>query len=129
MNYLWVGMGGALGSMARLWVSGWFARHLGEAHGTLIVNVTGSFLIGAIATWTGSDGRWLLPPGGRLFFMAGLLGGYTTFSAFSLQTLDLARQGHWVGAGTNVVSSIVCCLVAVWLGYWAGIMLAPGKGE
>jgi CrcB protein len=82
------------------------------------VNVSGSLVIGFFATLTGPDGRWLVPAWFRQqFFMLGLCGGYTTFSSFSLQTLNLAEDGEWLYAGANVVLSVVSCLAAVWLGH------------
>ena len=131
LNYLWVGLGGALGSIARFWASGSVARHFGETfpYGTLLVNVTGSFLIGFFAALTGPDGRWLVSPGARTFFMVGICGGYTTFSSFSLQTLNLARDGEWLHAGANAVLSFVCCMVAVWLGHFLAMSLNPTKGN
>jgi len=131
LNYLWVGIGGALGSIARFWASGFVARHFGETfpYGTLVVNVTGSFLIGFFATLTAPDGRWLVSPGGRIFFMVGICGGYTTFSSFSLQTLNLARDGEWLHAGANAVLSFTCCMIAVWLGHFLAMFLNPTKGN
>ena len=131
LNYLWVGLGGALGSIARFWASGFVARHFGETfpYGTLIVNVTGSFLIGLFATLTAPEGRWLVSPGARTFFMAGICGGYTTFSSFSLQTLNLAREGEWLHAGANAVLSVVGCLAAVWLGHLLAMSLNATKGN
>jgi fluoride exporter len=116
---VWVALGGALGSVARYWCSGIVARWMGETFpwGTLIVNVAGSLLIGFIATVSGTDGRLLIPPEARQFMMVGILGGYTTFSSFSLQTLTLARDGEWLLAGANIVGSIVLCLIAVWVGH------------
>jgi CrcB protein len=127
LNYLWVGAGGALGSMARFWASGFVARHFGETfpYGTLVVNVTGSFLVGFFAMLTAADGRWLVAPQFRTFFMVGVCGGYTTFSSFSLQTLNLVRDGDWIRAGANVVASFVLCMVAVWLGYIVAVSLNP----
>jgi CrcB protein len=120
LAYLWIAIGGALGSVGRYWFSGVVARHFGETFpwGTLLVNVSGSLVIGFFATLTGPDGRWLVPAWFRQqFFMLGLCGGYTTFSSFSLQTLNLAEDGEWLYAGVNVVLSVVSCLAAVWLGH------------
>jgi fluoride exporter len=117
-SYFWVALGGALGSMARYACSGWVARVFGETFpwGTLLVNVSGSFAIGFFATMTAPEGRWFLPFHAREFFMVGIFGGFTTFSSFSLQTLNQAKTGEWWSAGANVVSSVVFCLLAVWLG-------------
>jgi CrcB protein len=84
--------------------------------GTLVVNVTGSFLIGFFAAFTDSEGPFLVPPRFRQFFTIGVCGGYTTFSSFSLQTLDLIRDGDWLKAFLNTLLSFVCCLAAVWVG-------------
>jgi fluoride exporter len=119
MLYLWVMVGSALGGGARYWCSGFAARHFGETFpwGTLIVNIAGSFVIGFFATLTGPDGRLVASTEARLFVMVGICGGYTTFSAFSLQTLDLMREGEMLRASGNIVLSLVLCLVAVWLGH------------
>jgi fluoride exporter len=81
--------------------------------GTMFVNVTGSFLIGFVAA-LGPIKLW------EQLLMIGVLGGYTTFSSFSLQTLELMHQGRWSVAFTNVFGSVILCLVAVWLGHAAG---------
>lgn len=122
VNALWIFLGGGLGSLARWGVSGWVAERVGQTFpwGTLVVNVTGSFVIGLVAALTEPEGRWLAPASFRQFFMLGVCGGYTTFSSFSLQTLNLAREGEWVHAGANAVFSPVLCLLAVWLGHGAG---------
>ena len=118
-NALWIFVGGGLGSLARWWASGVVANRLGETFpwGTLVVNVSGSFIIGVFATLTGPDGRWLVPSTFRQFFMLGICGGYTTFSSFSLQTLTLAEDGEWLKAGANSLLSVVLCLLGVWLGH------------
>jgi CrcB protein len=114
-------LGGALGTGARYALSGLAVLRWGEAFpwGTLLINITGSFLISFFAGITGPGGRWLVHPTGRLFFVVGICGGYTTFSSYSFQTLKLAREGEWLLAGANVVGSNVCCLLAVWLGFLA----------
>jgi fluoride exporter len=119
LAYLWIAAGGAVGSVARYWFSGVVARQFGETFpwGTLLVNVSGSFAIGFLATLAAPDGRWLAPAGTRQFVMIGVLGGYTTFSSFSLQTLALIENREWLNAGGNVAGSVVLCLVAVWLGH------------
>src|SRR3989440_10484376 len=130
LAYLWIATGGALGSVARFWFSGIVARHFGETFpwGTLLVNVSGSFAIGFFATLTGPDGRWLVNPTGRQFFMIGVCGGYTTFSSFSLQTLALIEDGEWLHAGTNAVLSVVLSLFAVWLGHLLATGINSTKG-
>lgn len=119
MNYLWIGLGSALGGMARYGCSGLAARYIGATFpwGTLIVNVSGCLVIGFLATLASADGRLLLSPDARAFLMIGVCGGFTTFSAFSIETLNLARDGEWLWAGANVILSVALCLVAVWLGH------------
>jgi CrcB protein len=116
---LWVALGSALGGVARYWCSGVVAWQLGETFpwGTLVVNAVGSFLIGLVATLSGTDGRFIVPPEARQFLMIGILGGFTTFSSFSLQTLSLAREGQWLLVAGNVVGSVASCLVMVWAGH------------
>jgi fluoride exporter len=125
-SYLWVAIGSALGGVARYWCSGVAARLFGETFpwGTVIVNIVGSFVIGFFATLTGPDGRVYASSVVRQFVMLGICGGYTTFSSFSLQTLNLVNDGEWFRAGGNVVVSLVCCMVAVWIGH----VLASGLG-
>lgn len=131
MNALWIFVGGGLGSVARWWVSGFAAARVGETFpwGTLIVNVTGSFIIGLFAALTGPDGRFMAPASFRQFFMLGVCGGYTTFSSLSLQTLNLAGDGQWFRAGANVVLSVILCLLGVWLGHVAALALNSAKGS
>ena len=126
-TYLWVALGSGVGGAARLLCSDIAERLVGIGFpwGTLSVNVLGSLLIGAAAALVVPAGR--LEPGGALqqFLMVGILGGYTTFSAFSLQTLDLARNGHLGKAAGYVAASIVLCLLAVAVGYAIGASQAP----
>jgi CrcB protein len=130
LSYLWIAIGSALGGMGRYWISGLVAQQFGETFpwGTIIVNVTGSFVIGFFATLTGPDGRYLVSTSARQFVMVGLCGGYTTFSSFSLQTLNQAREGDWLGAGANIGFSVLLCLIAVWLGHIAALGLNQMKG-
>ncbi|MBV8103069.1 MAG: fluoride efflux transporter CrcB [Hyphomicrobiales bacterium] len=130
MTWFWVMLGSALGGLGRYWISGFAAQHISQTFpiGTLIVNVTGSFVIGFFATLTGPDGRVFVGTDARQFVMTGICGGYTTFSSFSLQTLNLARDGEMTLAGVNAVLSLVLCLVAVWLGHVAAGALNQLKG-
>ena len=120
LTYFWVAVGGAIGSIARLWLSVHVALLTGLAFpwGTILVNIIGSLVIGFVATLTGPNGRVAVPVEAQAFVMVGLCGGFTTFSAFSLQTLELARDGRLLYAGANIVLSVVLCLTAVALGHW-----------
>ncbi len=115
---LLVGLGSAIGGVARYGCSLFFARLLGETFpwGTLFVNVSGSFIIGLFFTLTSAGGRLLISPDWRIFVTVGFCGGFTTFSSLSLQTLMLLRNGEWLQGGLNALGSFVFCLVAVWLG-------------
>jgi CrcB protein len=119
MMYLYVALGGALGSVARYSVSLGAARWLGAAFpwGTLVVNVAGSFAIGLLAALMTADGRPALGDGARAFVMIGVLGGFTTFSSFSLETLNLVRTGALGAAAANAGLSLALCLGGVWLGF------------
>lgn len=130
MSYLWIFVGGGLGSLARYACSGLIANRFGETFpwGTLVVNVVGSLVIGFFATLTGTEGRWLVSPGARQFVMIGLCGGYTTFSSFSLQTLELAQDGEWFRVFGNVLGSVGLCLLGVWLGHILAAELNSTKG-
>ena len=116
--YFWIAIGSALGGMARYGCSGLAARLISETFpwGTLIVNVLGSFIIGFFATLTGPDGRVYVGSLTRQFVLIGFCGGYTTFSSFSIQTLNLMEDGEWLRAAANIGGSVVLCLLAVWIG-------------
>ncbi len=131
MSYVWIFIGGGLGSIARFAASGLAARCFGETFpwGTMLVNITGSFVIGVFVAGTGPEGRWLVSPRFSEFFIYGICGGYTTFSSFSRDTLKLAQGGEWLKAGGNVVLSVVLCLLAVWLGYVLAMQLNKMKGS
>lgn len=132
-TYFWVAVGGALGSMARFWLAAFVAELLGPQFpygpqmpwGTILINIVGSFVIGVYATLTGPGGRIVVSFDARAFVMVGICGGFTTFSAFSLQTLDLMRANHWGQAIANVVISVVICLLAVWAGHLLAAALNP----
>lgn len=130
MIYLWIMVGSALGGAARYFVSGLVATHFGETFpwGTILINVSGSFIIGFLATVTGPDGRLFVSTEVRQFMLVGICGGYTTFSSFSLQTLNLVRDGDMLRAGGNIAFSLVFCLVAVWLGYVGALYLNQLEG-
>lgn len=117
-NCLVVMLGGALGTLARYLVS-WLALPISGQlpWGTIIINVTGSLLIGFFGTLTLAQGRYPVSEAVRLFVMIGICGGYTTFSSFSLQTLDLLRSGALVRAAVNIAASVVLCTAAVAAGH------------
>jgi CrcB protein len=130
LNYILVGVGSAAGGISRYWASGLIANRFGQSFpwGTLFVNVTGCLIIGLFATLTAPEGRWLVGPSGRNFFMTGVCGGYTTFSSFSLQTLNLAQDEEWLYAAGNAILSLVLCLAAVWLGHILAMSLNARNG-
>ncbi len=115
----------------RFWLNGLVSAQVGETFpwGTLLINVSGSFVIGFFATLTAPDGRVFASSNTRQFFMTGVCGGYTTFSSFSLQTLNLARDGEWLRAGGYTIGSVVACLIAVWLGYVCANAINHLKGS
>ncbi|HEV7458083.1 MAG TPA: CrcB family protein [Roseococcus sp.] len=129
IGLLLVGLGGALGACARVWLSGVVARRVGEAFpwGTLVVNASGAAMIGLLAAaFLHGDGvaegwreAWLL-------LVVGALGSYTTVSSFSLQTLALLRAGHGARAAWNVLGSLGLCLAAALAGHRAGLVLLGG---
>ena len=119
-SYIWIAIGSAIGGVLRFLCSGLIAERIGETFpwGTLAVNVIGSWIIGFFFTLTEPEGvcwsaRRAAIRDGRI------CGGFTTFSSFSLQTLNLVRDGDWLRASANIVASVVLCLVAVWLGHIA----------
>ena len=130
MTYLWIAIGSALGGVGRYWCSGFIAERFGETFpwGTLTVNVVGSAIIGFVATLTGPDGRMFVPSEARQFVMIGILGGFTTFSSFSLQTLTLSADGEWAYAAGYIVLSLLLCLLGVWLGHSGAVSLNQLKG-
>ena len=97
--------------------------------GTLVINVTGSFVIGLFAELTAPEGRALVSPAFRTFFMVGVCGGFTTFSSFSLQTLNLVQDKEWLYASLNILLSVALCLIAVWLGHVLALRIHPMKGS
>ena len=133
LTYLWIAIGGALGSVGRYWLNGVVSARFGETFpvGTLTINVIGSFVIGVLGALTMPEGRMSSDTRGftTQFLMIGICGGFTTFSSFSLQTLNLIREREWLYAGGNVLLSAALCLVAVWLGYLAGAALNSMKGN
>ena len=114
MPFVWVAIGSAMGGMARYGCNVFAARMFDTEFpwATLLVNVAGSILIGWFTRFT--------TPSLRLFLMTGICGGFTTFSAFSLETFNLARGGEWIRAAMNAIASLALCLGGVWLGQMIG---------
>jgi len=133
LAYFWVALGGALGSVGRFWINGLVSERIGATFpwGTLAVNGAGSFVIGLLGALALPDGR--MNPAWRpfvvQFLMIGVCGGYTTFSSFSLQTLNLLRDREWLWAGGNILLSVALCMFAVWLGWMLGTMVHSMKGN
>jgi CrcB protein len=125
INYLLVALGSAAGGMARFACSGLAARYISDSFpwGTLIVNVSGSVVIGALAAAIPEDGRVWFVTDARALFMVGLCGGFTTFSSFSLETVNLVRNGAWAPAAGYVVGSFALCIAAAALGYFGTLAL------
>ncbi|WP_006786242.1 fluoride efflux transporter FluC [Thiorhodospira sibirica] len=131
--WLFIGLGGFIGGLARFWLTGWMARRLGQNFpwGTLSVNVSGALLIGMLSSLLVADTSIGISTPDQsdmrvLGLMIGLVGSYTTVSSFSLQTLVLIRQGKGWLAGINVLASVGLTLGAVWLGYWLTQLLFIG---
>ena len=126
---LWIAVGSGLGGVARFWVMTLFERLFGDAFpwGTLAVNVAGSVLIGVFVAMTGPNGRFTDGSLAQQFMILGIFGGFTTFSAFSLQTLHLMQSGNWAGAGANIAASVGACLLGVWAGHELGLALALAR--
>ena len=117
--YLWVMLGSALGGGARLYVSTVVARGVGTAFpwGTLAVNVAGCLLVGALGALFEPASPLHVRQDLRVFLIVGVLGGFTTFSAFSLEALLLVQRGQAPAAVGYVALSLVGCLLAAWLSY------------
>lgn len=122
--------GGALGTLMRYLVSLFALPMSGQLPwGTIIVNITGSFIIGFFGTLTLAHGRFPVSEEFRLFVMIGICGGYTTFSSFSLQTLDLLREGALGRAAINIALSVVLCILAVAIGHAVGAHFNGGATQ
>lgn len=119
---LGVALGSAIGGVLRFWATTWAALVLPHnlPLGTILVNVVGSFAIGYLAAATFATPRSLGGPMTHQVLMTGVLGGFTTFSAFSLQTLILLQQGRYADAAANIALSVGLCLAAVWAGWSLG---------
>jgi fluoride exporter len=122
-NYLIVFAGGGIGAVARYWLSGLVYQRLGSGFpsGTLMVNILGCFLIGILMSVF--EERFVLYPSLRIFLTIGILGGFTTFSSFSFETVALLRDGEIFYASANVLLSLVACLGGTWMGFSLGKIL------
>ena len=111
-------VGGFLGTGARYGLNGWVAHRFGETFpwGTLTVNVAGSFAVGMLYFACGPDSPWIVSATTRQFLLAGVLGGFTTFSSFSIQTLNLLKDGEPAAASGNLIGSVVLGLLAAFAG-------------
>jgi CrcB protein len=116
LKYLIVGIGGFVGSVARFWMGSYIGGKMGARfpYGTFVVNVSGSFLIGLILTFMAEKTDW--SPNLRYLVPIGLIGGYTTFSAFEYETFRLFQDGQLLTAFLNVTLSVVFGFVGVWAG-------------
>lgn len=123
--WLAVAFGSAFGGMARFGVGLLVARAVGQAFpwGTLLINVVGSFVIGLYGALTTADGPMPASTEMRVFVMVGFCGGFTTFSSFSLQTLELLQAGETAWAALYILASVALCLAGVFLGYWLATRL------
>jgi len=126
-SYLAVMAGGALGVGARMFMTNWVSEYSGEAFpwGTVAVNVLGCFIIGVFSGLTGPDGLLVTSPLVRQVVMVGVLGGFTTFSSFSLQTLSLISNGQWLYASGHIALTVFSCLIATTVGLMLASLLQP----
>ncbi len=125
LETLLVALGGAIGSVGRYWfaiAAASISRNLPV--GTILINIIGSFAIGFFGSLTLSHGKFPVSDAGRIFFMVGICGGFTTFSSFSMQTLDLLRGGAVGRAMLNIGVSVLFCMLAVAVGYALGSQLS-----
>lgn len=131
LTYFYIALGGAIGSVARAWTTNAMVRLLGPHFpwGTILINIAGSFIIGFFGALTASDGRLQVHADARAFVMVGICGGYTTFSSFSLQTLDLLRDGKTAAAFANIALSVILCLAAVTAGYASAAELNAARAR
>lgn len=124
INFLFIFLGAGLGGVLRFWVSNMIYGIMGRQfpYGTLIVNVSGCFFMGLlfVLILDRLDG---IGPQMRSLWLIGLLGGYTTFSSFSIETLNLFENGAWLSGFLNIFLSVILCMVAVWLGVIGGRQL------
>lgn len=117
---LWICLGSAIGGGARYLLSGWTLKVLGSSfpYGTLAVNLVGSFLVGGLM-YAGVEAT-MMSPTLRLALTTGVMGGFTTYSTFSYETMKYLQEGAWSIAILNVVVTLLLCLAACFLGWGCG---------
>jgi CrcB protein len=127
-RFIWICFGGAVGTGARYLLGGFVARVAGPdfPYGTLLINVLGSFLIGVVQQVGLST--LMIPDTLRLVLAVGVMGGFTTYSSFSYETVKLVETGSWGAAGAYVVFTTTLCLVGCVMGLSLGRVLVEGKG-
>jgi fluoride exporter len=123
-KYFMVGIGGFLGAIARFWLGGYVSTRMGTRfpYGTVLINCTGSFLIGFIVTLLAEKTHW--SPNWRYLIPIGFIGAYTTFSTFEYETFRVIQDGELLMAFLNVVLSVIVGFLAVWMGVVAGRLIA-----
>jgi CrcB protein len=124
INIFLIGMGGALGSVARYLVSGWvqtISRNVNFPLGTMTVNIVGCFVIGFLSQL--AEARGVFTSEARAFVFIGVLGGFTTFSTFGNETYNLARSGEMLSALLNVGLNVILGLLAVWVGHMVAYLI------
>lgn len=116
LNALWISIGAVVGANARYFLSRWIARNYSASfpYGTLIINITGSLVLGFFMAWTTE--RVLADPRWRLLVAIGFCGSYTTFSSYAFESMAYFEQGHWLFFSANVLANNVLCLAAALAG-------------
>ncbi len=117
---LFIGMGGFVGANLRYFISGWIADRVGQTFpwGTLVINVTGSILLGVFISWAGRHIE--IDPRVRLFLAVGFFGAYTTYSTYANESVALLQSGDWVGALGNILGTNLLCLIGAMIGVAIG---------
>lgn len=121
ISTLLIFLGAGIGGVARYWVSNGVYFLLGKnfPYGTLIVNISGCFLMGLLFIILQERLNGMAPQL-RSFLLIGVLGGYTTFSSFSMETLNLFENGDWLSAALNILLTVTLCMIAAWFGVIGG---------